>query len=250
VYFALAWAAYFYVFVANRTTDLEVGLGAAGFAALISFPIALLLNRTPPISWVYGMAAAKVPFERLPGFVFGVGLKEEVLKALPILLLAFWTDRIKKPLDGIFYGALCGLGFAVAEGTRYVSAAHNTGWVIYQTLLRTTTLPFLHATWSAISGYFIALAMVNKHRRAALCLIGIAVATVLHGCYDFAAAGTIGVGIAAFVYLLFISYIDRSQDMVHALEQAERAHATDGRISTGVIPAEMPAGASESILTH
>jgi RsiW-degrading membrane proteinase PrsW (M82 family) len=221
-YFALAWAAYFYTVVAKRATDLPVGLGTAGFTTLVGFQIVLWLKQVPPLSLFYGMIT-QAGFERLLGFVFGVALNEELVKALPVLLLAFYLRRIEKPLDGIFYGAMSGLGFALREASHFIVHAQNANAILYQALLRTTTLPFLHATWTGISGYFIALAIVSRHRRAALCVLGIAVAATLHGSYDFASEQVVSVGIAAFVYLLFISYIDRSQDMVQELEKTEEA---------------------------
>jgi RsiW-degrading membrane proteinase PrsW (M82 family) len=226
VYFALAWAAYFYVFVAERTTELKVGVATAAFTIVIGVPFGMLLKRTPPMSLFYGMTAAQGSFERLVGSILADGLNEELLKVLPLVLLAFRLGKIKKPLDGMFYGALSGLGFAVFEGYRYITHAQSADEVVFQALVRTTSLPFLHATFTAISGYFIALAVVNRRRRAALSLLGIATAAVLHGSYDFA-TGIVRVAVAAFAYLLFISYADRSQKMVEELEQAEAAPLQD-----------------------
>ncbi|MHB2016485.1 MAG: PrsW family intramembrane metalloprotease [Candidatus Xenobia bacterium] len=242
-YFALAWAAYFYVFVANRTTDIRIGAGVAAFTIFIGVSLVLILQVLPPLSFFYGMTGSHVVFERLLGFICGVGVNEELMKALPVLILALHFGRIKKPLDGIFYGAVSGLGFAIPEGYQYITHSANVGGLLVQTLLRTTTLPFLHATWAAISGYFIALAMINRHRRGALCVLGVAVAATLHGLYDFTSGGgtIISVAIAAFVYLLFISYIERSQDMVRELEKAEAmAEAAEAVMSGAPLPPPPP----------
>jgi RsiW-degrading membrane proteinase PrsW (M82 family) len=109
-----------------------------------------------------------------------------------------------------------------------------------QMLLRTTTLPFLHATWTAIAGYFVALAVIDKRRRVALCVLGISVSAVLHGCYDFTVNGDsmVSLFIAAFVYLLFISYIERSQDMVKELEK--RKAVAEAVMRGGPVPLPNP----------
>ncbi len=222
-YFALAWAAYFYVFVAIRSTNLMLGLATAAFTLLIGYPLDLLLSRVPPLSLLYGMTTAKLGVERAVGFIFGIGVEEELLKALPVLLLTFLLGRIKKPLDGIFYGALSGLGFAVNESYKFIAGMHNPAGILGQTLLRTTTLPLLHAIWTAISGYFIALAAINKHRRVALCVLGIAIAAGIHGAFDVVPDGLATVGTAGLTYLLFVSYLARGQETVRDLETAEAA---------------------------
>ena len=250
VYFALAWAAYFYVFVANRTTDIKLGLITAGCTSAISVPMVLLIKKLPPFSVLYAMAASDGNFEGLLGFILGVGINEEIFKTLPVMLLAFHFGRIKKPLDGIFYGALSGLGFAIPEGYLYIARSHNAHGALAQMLLRTTTLPFLHATWTAIAGYFVALAVIDKRRRVALCVLGISVSAVLHGCYDFTVNGDsmVSLFVAAFVYLLFISYIERSQDMVKELEKRKAVAEAVMRGGPVPLPNPVPQTAGESLM--
>lgn len=54
-----------------------------------------------------------------------------------------------------------------------------------QMLLRSISLPLLHATWTAVVGYFFALAAISQ-RRLALSLLGITTAAIIHGFYDAA----------------------------------------------------------------
>jgi len=222
-YFGVAWGLYFYAVVARRTAPLLLGLIAAVLTLVIGFQLVLWLKAVPPLSLLYALTLFRSPGARFVGFVLGVALNEEVIKAAPVLVLAFVLRRIEKPMDGMYCGALSGVAFAVREAHYYIAHAGNMNAILYQALLRTTTLPFLHATWTGISGYFIGLAVLAPGRRAALCVAGIAVAAVLHGSYDFSSEQLISVGIAAFVYLLFISYIERSQEMVQELRRAAPA---------------------------
>ena len=222
-YFGVAWAMFFYAIVARRTASLVAGLSAAAVTLILGFQLVLWVKAVPPLSLLYGLTVSHNGVVRLAGFVLGVALSEEVIKAAPILLLAFWVRRIEKPMDGIFCGALSGIAFAIREAHYYIAHAGNMNALLYQALLRTTTLPFLHATWTGITGYFIALAVLAPRRRAALCVMGIATAAVLHGSYDFSSEHPISVVVAAFVYLLFISYIERSQQMVRELHHLEQA---------------------------
>jgi len=83
----------------------------------------------PPAQW--GTIPFPILFFQL---IFGAGLMEELMKAIPVLAL-FWMARTLKapwrerlgvcdPLDGILIGAASGLGFALMETyAQYVSQA-------------------------------------------------------------------------------------------------------------------------------
>ncbi len=233
-YFALAWAAYFYIVVAGRNCDLRVGLGVALFTTFIGNPVHLWVAHLRPLTWFVALATHHTGLTGLIGWLVGIGANEEFWKALPVLLAAFCLRRINKPLDGLFYGALSGLGFAVREGMYFLGLAHGANEMLRQVLVRTTEAPFIHATYTAISGYFIALAVLSRRRRAALCVLGIAVPAVLHGCFDFLGDHVIAIAVAAIAYLLLISYIDRSQEMLAQLQRAEAADTAGG--TSGPVP--------------
>lgn len=222
LYFGLAWVFYYYYFVARRSVDLRVGAAVTAFTALVGINIVLLTQNWPILSSLYAGLHGSDPTRALIGFVFGVGPNEELCKALPVLLIAFAIGRLEKPIDGIFYGACSGLGFCITEAADYVMSSQGS---LLQILLRGTTLPFLHSLWSAIMGYFIALAVINRSRAPALVVTGLLVSATLHGLYDFFSDGLLGVAIAAFTYLLFVSYMERSQVMVAEIQMAEQQAA-------------------------
>jgi RsiW-degrading membrane proteinase PrsW (M82 family) len=217
MYSGAAWTVYFYLVVAKRASSLVLGLAAGVFTILIGYPLLLMTRPIPPLSWMYDAITPQESVGRFIGYVLAVGPHEELVKALPVLVLAFGLRRVSKPMDGLFYGALSGVALAGREAQQYIAQMNNINAVLYQALLRSTTLPFLHATWTGIAGYFIGLAVVSRTRRAGLCVLGIAIAAVLHGVFDFASERVASVAIAAFVYLLFTSYIDRSNEMVRGL---------------------------------
>lgn len=123
------------------------------------------------------------------GFTFGVGLCEELCKALPLL----WHYRRRAQLDwrgACLWGFLSGVGFGVSEAIMY-SADHYNGFAAGQTyLVRFISCVGLHGIWAAAAGIFI-----YKHQNliqtantwynilinaAAL----VSVPMVLHGFYD------------------------------------------------------------------
>jgi RsiW-degrading membrane proteinase PrsW (M82 family) len=227
-YYCMAWGGYFYYFVCKSSVDFWVGVGSMAFTVFIGVPFLRIVETLPGISDVLLWTRASDPLWQILGYVAGVGPLEELTKALPVLLLAYGFGKVTKPLDGIFYGAMSGLGFAVVEGSLYVS--HSELNVPVQAFIRTTTLPFMHALWAATSGYFISLALINKRRGVALVLLGIAVPAVHHGLYDSFSGTPLGLLLAAFIYLLFVAYMERSQNMVAELEQAERLAEQQARV--------------------
>jgi RsiW-degrading membrane proteinase PrsW (M82 family) len=246
VYFATAWCAYLDVFVFKRDVSLKFGLAAMAFSFFIGYPLDLLLAHVAPLSPFYHLLSASVGIERFIGYVIGVGLEEELLKGTPVMLLAFVFGRVKKPTDAIFFSALSGFGFAINESSRFIVGMHNPAGILGQTLLRTTALPFLHAAWTSVSGYFIGLAAVKRRGRATLAIVGIALAAVVHGCFDAAPDGlpTICAGLLAF--LLFVSYIASPQEMDSNVALGEPAKQVD---SIAVVPCaqETAAGAGGNL---
>lgn len=205
VYCSLAWAVYFYVLLANKASNFWLGIATAAFTILAGVPFGRLLKHTL-FAPFYTLADSSSDLLRLLGDVLSHGLTEELLKALPVVLLTFGISRVRKPTDGAFYGALSGLGFAAWEGYKFMTQSQSGSEALMETLLRTTTLPFLHASFSAIAGYFVALSRFTR-QRTAVCATGIAIAATLHGLYDFQ-TGKGQVAVAAVTFLVLALYLN------------------------------------------
>ena len=225
VYFALAWAMYFSVMVEPRAS-LTLGLGVALFTVAVGVPLGMLLVRNPPLSLADAMTSDPSIGRRFVGLLLADGLNEELLKALPLWLLAFGLRRIDEPSDGVFYGAMSGLGFAAFEGYRAMALASDPHEMGTQMLVRTTALPFLHATFTGIDGYFIALAARRRDLRAAVCILGLVVSSTIHGMYDFAPAFA-RFFVAGLAYLVLRLCMSRSwqRPIARSLENAETARS-------------------------
>jgi len=106
----------------------------------------------------YSYAAALDPangfLASMFGFTFGVGLCEELSKALPL----FWHFRRSGTLDArgaVVWGLASGIGFGVSEGISYCHSFYNgidTGGVY---VVRFISCVSLHAIWSATAALFI-----------------------------------------------------------------------------------------------
>jgi RsiW-degrading membrane proteinase PrsW (M82 family) len=158
-----------------------------------------------------------------------VGVLEEICKALPVYLFLLRPRKLNEPLTGAFYGAMSGLGFAIAEGGSYsILYAFNLargqsgfGSYILANTIRFVSLPLFHAILAGIVGYFLGLAAINRSRQLPIMFIGVALAAVLHGSYNTFSNGVLGLVIIGFTILLFVAYLRRSQQMVEEMQQAE-----------------------------
>jgi RsiW-degrading membrane proteinase PrsW (M82 family) len=127
------------------------------------------------------------------------------------------------------YGLVCGLGFGIREGVLYqtgsnvVAAQGNLAIYYLENMLRLTSLPFLHAIWTGIAGYFIGYAYEYRQRQAGLLIVAIGLPAILHGCYDVFSDSLLGVGIAAFSVLVLGLYLQASEHFRTTLEETTTA---------------------------
>lgn len=119
-----------------------------------------------------------------------VALVEEGLKFMAVLLLPvqkkpriasiYNSPDFNESYDGITYTVSASLGFATLENIFYVFE-HGTGAGILRAIL---SVPG-HALFGVAMGYFIGKAKFSPNGGGKLLLSGLALATVLHGTYDF-----------------------------------------------------------------
>lgn len=228
IYYAVIWGVVLYDLIKPARFSWSDTLKCALFTTFIGIPLLLIMQNQPPFNALYaGLQQGAIA--RLIGYVLGVGLLEELCKAAPVYLLLFRTRRLTDPSSAAFYGAMSGLGFAIAEGVQYsklyarvlVEGDVGLGPYILINTIRFISLPLFHAIWAGIVGYFIGLAALNPSRQLWVIAIGIGIAAVLHGLYDVFSSNLLGVLIMAFSILLFVTYLCRSQEMAEVMRQFE-----------------------------
>jgi len=112
--------------------------------------------------------------------VIGIGLVEEVSKLLPLFLLMAFTRQVDEPFDLILYGSICALGFAFVENSMYLMRSG-----LYAVGGRVLFASVAHMFFTSIIAYCMALA---RHRRMPVwpaALLGLLLASLAHGYYDF-----------------------------------------------------------------
>jgi RsiW-degrading membrane proteinase PrsW (M82 family) len=207
----LALAAYYLVYrLCGKRKPWWVLLAAA--------TLSMLLIRSPLLPLLIGLFRGILPgqvpqpdeampfWNLLVRMFFGAGLLEELLKALPLLILwavgrrlrGAWSERvgIGEPLDGILLGAASAVGFTLLEtlGQYVPDLIQNTtlqvGASVSQDMGLQLLIPRLlgaisgHMAYSGYFGYFIGLAALRPDYCWRVLGVGYLTAALLHALWN------------------------------------------------------------------
>jgi protease PrsW len=185
------------------------------------------------IPWEHAFAPGRASHSLL-GYIVGVGLAEELTKALPVLVLAIFLLRVRHTkLDvrmWMFLATLSGLFFGVYEASTVfvpvdIATIAKGGAIGIPEFVERVFLDGLqHALWAGVAGFFIGLGTNYRRQRFALWALGIGIPALLHGLNDWSLSGVFGsdlwvwILIQAFSVFLFLGYASSA----HAIEQEVR----------------------------
>ncbi len=217
LYIAPLWAIVFWLLIRPGPVGrMEWLLGAGA----IAFSLVWIRLVTVNLNEVMGRPGKPLSFFG----ALGVGVNEEITKALPILLAALLLLRLRSvKLDvrmWMFLGAIVGLAFGVTEQAGYtlqdiqaITSAQANSEAIVEVLAfaeRVFVDGFQHALWAGVSAFFIGIAVNYPRRRFQLIALGIAIPAVLHGMYDWSAGAFaslwVPIIIQALSVFLFLGY--------------------------------------------
>ena len=226
-YFSALWAVFFfYVFPAPGVTirNCVICFFGTGLFSVSLLQVAyFLLGQFADYQLWLGDPHA---LTRWAGWVFGVGLPEETCKVLALLYLAR-NNAPFQPQTMLYYGLMAGLGFGIYEGVNYQKwvnlglAGGYVGDYYILNVVRLTALPFIHAIWTAIAGYFIGFAYQYPGRKRGLLIIAVALPAFLHGTYNTVSGQSILLSLAVALLSVFALnlYLAKSRDFERALER-------------------------------
>ena len=248
IYFACAWLLVLWISIRPPMVRpmmlLEVGLIGLIFEA----PLAIWLEKK-----------LETPNQNLLSYIFTVGLPEEFVKILPVVVLGLVLRKVWGPLtpkDFLFLGAVSGLAFGAAEAAQYINvyipslageqatsiaqqgaSPAQVGQFIAGTAIqsgswRFVTDPMSHAIWAGITGYFVGLAFVHR-RYFWLALVGLGLTSLLHGINDDVAGHWFWIVEIVVSVLLFMAYVQAGGVIEQQLAEADESHA---RAGTGYPP--------------
>jgi RsiW-degrading membrane proteinase PrsW (M82 family) len=215
LYFSLIWGLFFFsVFKTNQVSIKKTIFIFFAVQILIFFSVFVLdINQFNPFYKLIKEGNSFV--NQVIGFVFGVGIFEELIKLLPVYLFIKYSKEPLLPQTVVFYGLISGIGFGVFEGVIYqigVNSKLDYNTSFFMNIARLTSLPFLHAVWSGISSYFIAFSFLYPIKRYSMWLLAILIPAILHGLYDVFTWSLIGLFIAYLGIALLIIYLKKAKD--------------------------------------
>lgn len=191
---ACAWFAYFRL--------KEAGSGGGSFASRLAAMVGGALSVVAALVGYEGIDALGIELswsalhQATPvagGMAMLIGIIEEGAKLLPVILIALFGRRFHRPIEGLFFAACAGLGFATAESAALLlqgELSRSDEWA------RAVAAPITHALFAAPMG--LGLGSFLTTGRARSLVVGFAISATAHGLYDFALAQT-GVGHAVAV---------------------------------------------------
>lgn len=117
-----------------------------------------------------------------------VALIEELLKYLVVQLAVLGHSEFDEPIDAALYMIIAALGFAAIENIIILFASSPKFYLLETfsfSVFRFVSATFLHALCSGMLGYFLAMSLRDSKKRFLLLSLGLALATLLHGAYNF-----------------------------------------------------------------
>lgn len=211
LYFATVWGLFFYYMFRTRQVSLSTTIYTFFLTQLGVFVIFSGLNN---LNFFYIFTHAEFPLS-IVGYILGVGLTEEFAKQVPLYILERNSREPMLPQTMVYYGLIAGIAFGVFEGVQYqttinIQADYTTAFVL--NIARLTSLPFLHALWCGIGGYFVGMAGLYPRYRKALYTFALIIPATLHGLYDSFAGimYIVSLVVAVFSVLLLMAYLRRS----------------------------------------
>ncbi len=195
LYFSAMWGLFFYFIFINEqikpSTTLKVFFGTQIFINVFFFI-------ATPLFQVHlePLFTSENPLLGCLSCIIGIGIPEEIAKAVPVFLIILKRRFTTKATTAVFYGLISGIAFGVYEGVQYqlgpnfhvlqqedLSQAYTLSYV--SNIARLTSLPFLHAVWSGISAFFLANAFLYPRFKSAFYVLALFIPASIHGFYDF-----------------------------------------------------------------
>jgi len=204
LYFSIIWGLFFFYMFKTPQVSLKATM-IIFFAEQAFVFMAWDLLELPKLNLFYKFLDSTFPLDAL-GYILGVGVTEELAKLIPILIIASRARQPLVPQTLVYYGLMSGIAFGVFEGVQYqmgANAAMEYSDSFFHNIARLTSLPFMHAIWCGIAGYFIAFAKLYPKYRRSLYVLALFIPAILHGLYDT----FIGLGIIFGIIAVGITFI-------------------------------------------
>lgn len=164
-------------------------LAAFTWGATVAVFIAYLTNTI--FSAVVAVGTGNDGIGQVGGIVISAPLVEEIAKGSFLLLFLFAKREMNGPLDGLVYGGMTGLGFAMSENIFYYGRAMQEGWGAAGALfvLRGLMFALSHPLFTTLTGIGVAMSIKARSGFASFLWIagGLSCAILAHFCWNYIA---------------------------------------------------------------
>lgn len=242
-YFSAIWGLYFYGEFAPPNATKRNALICFFGTGIFSIAILLFAYSIPPFNFLFSLAHSDALPIKFFGTLTSVAIPEEICKALVLFLLIYTSKEKLHPNTLLFYGLISGLGFGIYEGVDYQMGrnfkyADNTSQYYLLNMLRLTSIPFGHAIYTGIAGYFLGLSCIYPSRKHGLIFIAILLPSLFHT-FGNTMGGYFMLGSDALAVLTLMVYMSKSQEFEKALCE-DKSLSKDS--SNGDAPPQYPNG--------
>tara|TARA_B110000285_G_C15077418_1_gene591562 strand:+ start:417 stop:1445 length:1029 start_codon:yes stop_codon:yes gene_type:complete len=220
VYFSMIWGLFYYYLFKTSQVKLKTAVFIF-FLTQIFIILLLILQELPGIKQLYSLTDSTSIMNQLIGYIFGVGFFEELVKALPIFIIAKYSKEPLIPQTLVFYGLISGTGFGASEGVLYQTGLNSQldyNSSFFMNIARLTSLPFLHSVWAGISAYYISFGYLYPKYRKSMFLIAIAIPAILHGLYDVFGWSIVGLSVTVLGVILLTVYLGQGSTLQSKLK--------------------------------
>jgi RsiW-degrading membrane proteinase PrsW (M82 family) len=162
------------------------------WGAVIAIFLALFLNTA---AWsIFSLTSGPDTSEILTAVIAAPLVEESAKGVLVLLVLGFYRRHIDGVLDGMLFGALVGLGFAMTENISYFGIAYADGGATAVGLLfviRSVINGLGHAVWTSFTGAAVGWARARHGRgvlRLLVPMVGWGAAVIGHGVWNLFAS--------------------------------------------------------------
>lgn len=215
LYFSIVWGLFYFYLFKTKQVNFKITV-LIFFLTQVFILLLIILQKIPGISHIYSLTESESIIEKLIGYIFGVGLFEELIKSLPIYFIARYSKEPLIPQTLVFYGLISGTGFGASEGVLYqigMNSELDYSSSFFMNIARLTSLPFLHSVWTGISGYFISFANLYPRFRISLFILGLGIPSILHGTYNVFGWSIIGIIITFTGVILLTVYLGKGPNL-------------------------------------
>ncbi len=184
---ALFWIGYFYY----KDRFQPEPLNKIGLAYLMGIAAALLCVQIMLLAPAVGLPydpSALMEGNRLYFLLYSIGITgflEEACKFLPFLVFVLSFHSFDEKTDGILYSSFIALGFASFENIRLLPFMEG-----FELFGRAITSPLTHTIFSSLWGYTIGIAHMQGRSRIRAGIIGLGLAALSHGVFNFLATSS------------------------------------------------------------